>query len=189
MNYQEDLKKAVEVLQNGGLILYPTDTFWGIGCDATNADAIRKVYELKKQEDSSSMLMLVESDVRLNSYVEEVPEISYDLIDLALKPLTIIFPGGKNLPENLLDEDRSIGIRVTKEAFSRALCQKFRKPVVWTSANVEGESSPEIFDEISETILEGVDYVVNYRQDEVEKSIPSGIIKLEVDGQVQIIRE
>jgi L-threonylcarbamoyladenylate synthase len=189
MNYQEDLKKAVEVLQNGGLILYPTDTFWGIGCDATNADAIRKVYELKKQEDHSNMLMLVESDVRLNSYVEEVPEIAYDLIDLALKPLIIIYPGGKNLPENLLDKDGSIGIRVTKEAFSRALCQKFRKPVVFTPANESGESSPAFFDQISETILEGVDYVVNYRQDEVEKSGPSGIIKLKVDGQVQVIRE
>lgn len=189
MDYQEDLKKAVEVLQNGGLILYPTDTFWGIGCDATNAEAVRKVYELKKQEERNSMLMLVESDVRLNSYVEEVPEIAYDLIDLALKPLTIIYSGGKNLPENLLDEDRSIGIRVTKEAFSRALCQKFRKPVVFTPANVGGEASPNGFDDIDEAIIDGVDYVVEYRQDEVEKPVPSGIIKLGVDGQVQVIRE
>ncbi|PRZ01220.1 L-threonylcarbamoyladenylate synthase [Marinilabilia salmonicolor] len=189
MNYQEDLKKAVEVLQQGGLILYPTDTFWGIGCDATNAEAVRKVYELKKQEDRSSMTMLVDSDVRFNSYVEEVPEIAYDLIELAVKPLTVIFSGGKNLPDNLLNEDGSIGIRVTKEPFSWALCQKFRKPVIWTSANVEGEASPGGFDEISETILGGVDYVVNYRQDEVESPVPFGIIKLEVDGQVQIIKE
>lgn len=189
MNYQEDLKKAIEVLQKGGLILYPTDTFWGIGCDATNTEAVRKVYELKKQEDRSSMLMLVDSDVRLNSYVEEVPEIAYDLIDLAMKPLTVIFPGAKNLPENLTEEDGSIGIRITKEAFSRALCQKFRKPVVFTTANESGASSPGGFDEISQNILEGVDYVVNYRRDELEKPAPSGIIKLEVDGQVQVIRE
>ncbi len=189
MDYQQDLKKAVEVLQNGGLILYPTDTFWGIGCDATNADAIRKVYELKGREDRSSMQILVGSDVRLNSYVEEVPVIAYDLIELAVKPLTVIFAGGKNLPENLLGKDGSIGIRVTKETFSRALCQKFRKPIVWTSANVEGETSPAFFDEISETIPGGVDYVVNYRQDEVKKPVAPGIIKLEADGQVKVVRE
>jgi L-threonylcarbamoyladenylate synthase len=136
MNYQDDLKKAVEVLQNGGLILYPTDTIWGIGCDATNVEAVKKVYALKKREDSKSMLVLVENEVRLNSYVQEVPEIAFDLIALSDKPLTIIYPKGKNLAGNLLAEDGSIGIRVTKEAFSCALCQKFRKPVVSTSANV-----------------------------------------------------
>jgi len=189
MNYQDDLKKAVEVLQNGGLILYPTDTIWGIGCDATNVEAVKKVYALKKREDSKSMLVLVENEVRLNSYVQEVPEIAFDLIALSDKPLTIIYPKGKNLAGNLLAEDGSIGIRVTKEAFSCALCQKFRKPVVSTSANVSGDPSPQGFAEISEEVIKGVDYVVKYRQDELSNPAPSGIIKLNVDGQIKVIRE
>ncbi|WP_016778383.1 L-threonylcarbamoyladenylate synthase [Anaerophaga thermohalophila] len=189
MDYQEDLKKAVEVLQNGGLILYPTDTIWGIGCDATNPNAVRRIYELKKRADSKSMLVLVENEVRLNSYIREVPEMAYNLIELSDKPLTIVYPGGKNLAGNLLAEDGSIGIRVTKEAFSRSLCQKFRKPVVSTSANVSGEPSPANFGEISEKIVKGVDYVVKYRQEEMNSPAPSGIIKLGVDGQVKVIRE
>ena len=189
MDYQEDLKKAVEVLQNGGLILYPTDTIWGIGCDATNPNAVRRIYELKKRADSKSMLVLVENEVRLNSYIREVPEMAYNLIELSDKPLTIVYPGGKNLAGNLLAEDGSIGIRVTKEAFSRSLCQKFRKPVVSTSANVSGEPSPANFGEISEKIVKGVDYVVKYRKEEMNSPAPSGIIKLGVDGQVKVIRE
>ncbi len=189
MDYQEDLKKAVDVLQKGGLILYPTDTIWGIGCDATNEEAVKKVYELKKRADTKSMLVLVENEVRLNSYVRDVPELAYDLIELSDKPLTIIYPEGKNLADNLLAEDGSIGIRVTKEAFSRALCQKFRKPLVSTSANIAGEPSPKNFKEISEEIINGVDYVVSFRQSEVKNSVPSGIIKLDADGQVKVIRE
>ena len=189
MDYQEDLRKAVEVLQKGGLILYPTDTIWGIGCDATNPDAVRRVYALKQRADSKSMLVLVGNEVRLNAYIQEVPEMAYNLIELSDKPLTIVYPGGKNLAENLLAEDGSIGIRVTKEAFSRALCQKFRKPVVSTSANVSGDPSPSNFSEISETIVKGVDYVVKYRREEMNNPAPSGIIKLGVDGQVKVIRE
>jgi L-threonylcarbamoyladenylate synthase len=189
MDYQEDLNNAVEVLRNGGLILYPTDTIWGIGCDATNKESVKKVYELKKRADSKSMLVLVEHDVRLNSYVQEVPEMAYDLIEISVKPLTIIYPEGKNLAPNLLAEDGSIGIRVTTEAFSRSLCQKFRKPLVSTSANVSGEPSPCNFGEISDEIIRGVDYVVRFRQDEVNNPVPSGIIKLDVDGKVKVIRE
>lgn len=180
---------AVGTLQKGGLILYPTDTIWGIGCDATNAEAVKKVYDLKKRADSKSMLVLVENEVRLNSYVQEVPEIAYDLIELSDKPLTIIYPQGKNLAGNLLAGDGSIGIRVTREVFSRSLCQKFRKPVVSTSANVSGQSSPGNFREISDEILRGVDYIVKFRQDELTNPPPSGIMKLGVDGQVRIIRE
>jgi len=189
MDYKEDLKKAVEVLQNGGLILYPTDTIWGIGCDAINPEAVKKVYDLKKRADSKSMLVLVENEVRLASYVEKVPELAYDLIDMSGKPLTIIYPKAKNLASNLIAEDGSIGIRVTREDFSKALCQKFRKPVVSTSANVSGEQGPRHFGEISQAIIDGVDYVVRYRQDETSNPAPSGIIKLEVDGQVRVIRE
>jgi L-threonylcarbamoyladenylate synthase len=189
MDYQDDLKRAVETLQNGGLILYPTDTIWGIGCDATNAEAVRKVYDLKKRADSKSMLVLIENEARLNSYVQEVSEMAYDLCELSNKPLTIIYPQGKNLAENLLAEDGSIGIRVTKEAFSRSLCQKFRKPIVSTSANVSGQPSPKNFSEISNEILSGVNYIVKFRQDELINPAPSGIIKLGTDGQVQVIRE
>lgn len=189
MDFREELKKAVEVLQNGGLILYPTDTIWGIGCDATNAEAVKKVYELKKRAEGKGLLVLVENEVRLNSYVREVPEMAYDLIELSDKPITIIYPQGKNLAENVYAEDGSIGIRVTKEDFSRSLCQRFRKPVVSTSANLSGEKSPRSFGEINEEILESVDYVVDFRQEELSNPAPSGIIKLDVDGQVEVIRE
>lgn len=189
MDYRDDLNKALEVLKNGGLILYPTDTIWGIGCDATNSEAVKKIYDLKQRADSKSMLVLVENEVRLASYVEEVPEMAYDLIEMSEKPLTIIYPRGKNLASNLVAEDGSIGIRVTCEDFSKALCQKFRKPVVSTSANVSGEDAPRHFGEISQAITDVVDYVVRYRQDETSNPTPSGIIKLGVDGQVQVIRE
>ncbi|WP_462316890.1 L-threonylcarbamoyladenylate synthase [Marinilabilia sp.] len=189
MDFREELKKAVEVIQKGGLILYPTDTIWGIGCDATNAEAVKKVYELKKRAEGKGLLVLIENEVRLNSYVREVPEMAYDLIELSDKPITIIYPQGKNLAENVYAEDGSIGIRVTKEDFSRSLCQRFRKPVVSTSANLSGEKSPRSFSEIKDEILEGVDYVVDFRQEEPGNPAPSGIIKLDVDGQVEVIRE
>lgn len=186
---QEDIKKALEVLKNGGLILYPTDTVWGIGCDATNEEAVKKIYALKQREDSKSMLVLLENPNRINSYIQEVPEIAWDLIDAADKPMTIIYPGAKNLAKNLLAEDNSIGIRLTEEAFTMELILKFRKPIVSTSANISGEASPQNFSEISQTIKDGVDYVVKYRQEEMTKSNPSSIIKLGTRGEIKIIRE
>ncbi|MGQ1787341.1 MULTISPECIES: L-threonylcarbamoyladenylate synthase [unclassified Saccharicrinis] len=186
---QDDIKKAVEVLQQGGLILYPTDTIWGIGCDASNAEAVKKVYELKKREDSKSMLVLLDNDARLNSYVTEVPEIAWDLIELSTKPITVIYPNAKNLAANLLAEDKSVGIRITKEEFSKKLCERFKKPIVSTSANISGEPSPKHFGEISDDVKNGVDYIVEFRQDETNNPAPSSIVKLEVDGQVRIIRE
>ncbi len=185
----EDIKKAVEVLQQGGLILYPTDTIWGIGCDATNADAIKKVYELKQRRDSKSMLILLDNDAKLNSYIEEVPEMAWDLIELSTKPLTIIYPNAKNLASNLLAEDKSIGIRITEETFSNRLCQRFKKPIVSTSANISGQTPPQNFGEIAEDVKNGVDFIVNYRQEETSNPAPSGIIKLDVGGMVKIIRE
>lgn len=189
MDFQYDLKQAIEVLRKGGLILYPTDTIWGIGCDATNSQAVQRVYDLKKRTDSKSMLVLLDNVGRLISYVQEVPSLAYDLIEVTDKPLTIIYPGAKNLASNLSAADGSIGIRVTNEAFSKALCRQFRKALVSTSANVSGEPSPRSFSEISDEIRQGVDYVVNYRQEEDLNPAPSGIIQLGVGGEIKVIRE
>lgn len=188
MTIEEDIKKACEVMRNGGVILYPTDTIWGIGCDATNEEAVKKVYDLKKRADNKAMLVLIDNPVKLQTYVEDVPEIAWDLIEASDKPLTIIYDKGKNLAANLLGENGSIGIRVSKEQFSRDLCFRFRKPLVSTSANVSGEPSPANFSEISEAIKNGVDYIVQYRQDDLSKAAPSSIIKLGEGGLFQIIR-
>ncbi|MBN2165722.1 MAG: threonylcarbamoyl-AMP synthase [Marinilabiliaceae bacterium] len=185
----DDLKNALNVLYKGGIILYPTDTIWGIGCDATNANAVKRIYDLKQRADSKSMLILIDNDAKLNSYLSEVPEIAYDLIDLADKPLTIIYDGAKNLAHNLIAEDGSIGIRITNEPFSKQLCNQFKKPIVSTSANISGQSSPGHFGEISNNIISAVDYVVTYRQDETTIAKPSGIIKLGVNGEIKVIRQ
>ena len=185
---EDEIKKACEVMQAGGIILYPTDTIWGIGCDATNEEATRRVYELKKRVDNKAMLVLIDSPAKLNGYVKEVPDIAWDLIEVADKPLTIIYPQAKNLATNLLGEDGSVGIRITNEEFSRKLCERFRKPLVSTSANVSGQPSATNFSEISEEIKNGVDYIVNYRQDDKTKAKPSGILKLSVKGEVVVIR-
>lgn len=184
----EDIKKACEVLQAGGLILYPTDTIWGIGCDATNEEAVRKVYALKKRMDKKAVLVLTDSTAKLNMYVSDIPDIAWDLIEVADKPLTIIYANAKNLAPNLLGEDGSVGIRITKEDFSRRLCERFRKPLVSTSANISGESAPKNFQEISDIIKNGVDYIVKYRQDDISQAKPSNIIKLGDGGVIQIIR-
>nr|WP_319998021.1 L-threonylcarbamoyladenylate synthase [uncultured Draconibacterium sp.] len=185
----DDLKKAVEVLKSGGIILYPTDTIWGIGCDATNAEAVKHIYDIKKREDSKSILILMENPALLNRYVDEVPEVAWDLVELSTTPLTVIYPGAKNLAANLVAEDGSIGIRFTKEEFTRQLLQRFRRPIVSTSANISGEKSPAFFDEISEEIKESVDYIVQYRQEDRMPSQPSSVIKLGPGGQIDILRK
>lgn len=172
----------------GGLILYPTDTIWGIGCDATNEEAVRKVYALKRRSDHKAMLLLLDSSAKLNYYVQEVPDVAWDLIELADSPLTVIYSGARNVAPNLLAEDGSVGIRITQEEFSHKLCERFRKPLVSTSANVSGAPSPANFSEISETIKSGVDYIVRYRQEDLSKAAPSHIIKLGAGGLVKIIR-
>lgn len=172
-----------------GVILYPTDTIWGIGCDATNEDAVRRVYEIKQRQDSKAMLVLVDSSVKVDFYVRDVPEVAWDLIDLADKPLTIIYSGARNLAANLLAEDGSVGIRVTNEDFSKRLCQQFRKAIVSTSANISGQPSPKNFSEISEEVKSAVDYIVGYRQEEMSNPKPSSIIKLDKGGVIKIIRE
>lgn len=184
-----DLQKAVEILKNGGIILYPTDTIWGIGCDATNTEAVKRIYEIKKREDSKSMLVLMENAALLDRYVEEVPEVAWDLVEISTTPLTVIYPGAKNLAKNLIAEDGSIGIRFTKEKFTSQLLQRFRKPLVSTSANISGEKSPAFFDEISEAIKSQMDYIVEFRQDDRIPAQPSSIIKLGTSGQIDIIRK
>ena len=176
-------------MREGGVILYPTDTIWGIGCDATNEDAVRRVYEIKQRQDSKAMLVLVDSSVKVDFYVRDVPEVAWDLIDLADKPLTIVYSGARNLAANLLAEDGSVGIRVTNEDFSKRLCQQFRKAIVSTSANISGQPSPKNFSEISEEVKSAVDYIVGYRQEEMSNPKPSSIIKLDKGGVIKIIRE
>lgn len=189
MDVYAELKKVVEVLQSGGTILYPTDTVWGIGCDATNPDAVRRVYEIKKRTDTKAMLVLVDNMAKLQGYVDEVPDIAWDLIELSEKPITIIYPNAKNLAQNLVAADKSVGIRVTNEFFSKKLCERFRRAVVSSSANISGQPTPQNFSQISEEIKNSVDYVVQYRQDEDKLPAPSSIIKLEAGNVFHIIRK
>ena len=188
-SFTDDLAKAVDVLRSGGIILYPTDTIWGIGCDATNPAAVKRVYDIKQRQDVKSMLVLMENPNLLNSYISEVPEIAWELIEVADSPLTIIYLGAKNLAANLLAPDGSIGIRITTEAFTQQLIQRFRKPVVSTSANISGQKSPRNFSEITDEIKKSVDFIVEFRQDDLSWTNPSGIIKLGVGGQIEIIRK
>ena len=176
-------------MNEGGVILYPTDTIWGIGCDATNEEAVRRVYQIKQRSDSKAMLVLVDSPVKVDFYVQDVPEVAWDLIEVADKPLTIIYSGARNLASNMIAEDGSVGIRVTNEEFSKRLCQQFRKAIVSTSANISGQPSPANYSEITEELKSMVDYVVGYRQEEMGHPKPSSIIKLDKGGVIKIIRE
>lgn len=185
----EDLIKACDVLRQGGVILYPTDTVWGIGCDATNPEAVKRVYEIKKRIDSKALIVMVDRSVKVDFYVNDVPEIAWDLIELATKPLTIVYPAARNLAPNLIADDGSVAIRVTTENFSHRLCERFKKAIVSTSANVSGEATPSHFGAISEEIKAAVDYVVTYRQEENTEAKSSSIIKLESGGVFKLIRE
>ena len=185
----EDIQKAVETLRSGGLILYPTDTIWGIGCDAANSKAVERVYQLKRRADSKALICLVDSANRLQKYVFRVPDVAWDLIEYATKPLTLILDEACNLAPQLIAEDGSVGLRVTQERISHELCYRFQKAVVSTSANISGEPSPANFTEISPEIIAGVDYVMKSRQNDLSKATPSQIIKLGLDGRVQIIRK
>ena len=185
----EEIKKAVDVLHKGGVILYPTDTIWGIGCDATNREAIEKIYTLKGRDPEKSMLILVDYPARVERYVEDMPEVAWDLIEVTDKPLTIIYSNAINLPDNLLASDGSIGIRVTKDKFCQQLITRFKRPIVATSANFSQKPFPGNFKEIDSSIINAVDHVVNWRQEEKQKASPSGIIKLGPSGEVKVIRE
>lgn len=185
---ETDLREAVRILKEGGIILYPTDTVWGIGCDATNEDAVRKIYELKQREDSKSMLVLVGSEGMLQRTVRRVPDIAWQLIDAAVNPMTIIYDHPTGVADNLKAEDGSLGIRITSERFSRALCERLRRPIVSTSANVSGKPTPSTFSEISSRIKDGVDYVCRYRQNDKASGRPSNIIKITRENIVKVIR-
>lgn len=185
---REDMAEALEVLKKGGIILYPTDTIWGIGCDATNEEAVKKIYDLKQRSDSKSMLVLVGSEGELQRSVEEVPEAAWMLIETAVNPITIIYDRPKGIARNLLAEDGSAGIRITSELFSQTLCNRLRRPIVSTSANISGKKTPVTFSEIDEDIKKGVDYIVRFRQNDISRHKSSNIIKVSDSGIIKIIR-
>ena len=189
MTREQDIKNAVEVLRQGGVILYPTDTVWGIGCDATNAEAVKRVYEIKQREDSKALICLVDSDARLQRYVRNVPDVAWQLIDCCDKPTTIILDGAVNLAPNLIAEDGSIALRITQEPFSKELCYRFQKALVSTSANISGEPAAQNYCDIDPRIVEAVDYVCWTRRQEHKPHQPSSIIRLRADGEVTIIRK
>ena len=176
-------------MRKGGVILYPTDTVWGIGCDATNAEAVARVYEIKHREDSKTMICLVDNDNRLQRYVRNVPDVAWQLFDCAEDPTTIILDGAINLAPNLIAEDGSIAMRITREEFSKQLCYRFQKPIVSTSANISGEPTAQNYRDISQEIIDAVDYVCCARRQEHKPHKPSSIIRLKEDGQVEIIRK
>ena len=189
MTQEEDIKNAIKVLREGGVILYPTDTVWGIGCDATNAKAVAKVYDIKHRDDSKALICLVDSDARLQRYVRNVPAVAWDLLDTAIKPTTVILDDATNLAPNLIAEDGSIALRITREAFSHELCYRFQKAIVSTSANISGEPAAQNYRDISEEIINSVDYVCWSRRQEHKPHTPSSIIRLKPDGEVTIIRK
>lgn len=185
---KEEIRKTQEVLKNGGIILYPTDTIWGLGCDATNEEAVKRIYEIKKRSDHKSMLVLLEDAGKIASYAD-VPDIALDLIEVADKPTTIIYPNAKRLAPSLMAEDGTIGIRITCEEFTSSLLHHINRPLVSTSANISGEPSPRFYDEISEEIRNAVDYIVDYRRNDRHPAAPSSIIKLGMGGEIEIIRK
>ena len=189
MTREEDIKRAVEVMRQGGVILYPTDTVWGIGCDATNAEAVKKVYAIKQRDDSKALICLVDSDARLQRYVRDVPDVAWQLIDCCDRPTTLILDGAVNLAPNLIADDGSIGIRITQEPFSKELCYRFQQAIVSTSANISGEPAAQNYRDIDPRIIEAVDYVCWSRRQEHQPHTPSSIIKLGRGGEVTIIRK
>ena len=193
MTREQDIKNAVEVLRKGGVILYPTDTIWGIGCDATNVEAVKRVYEIKQRNDSKALICLVDSDARLQRYVRKVPDVAWQLIDSlqesGSKPTTLILDGAINLAENLIAEDGSIGMRITQETFSKELCYRFQKAIVSTSVNISGEPAAQNYGDIDPRLLEAVDYVCWSRRQEHKPHAPSSIIRLKENGEVTIIRK
>ncbi len=183
-----EIQNALEVIQKGGIILYPTDTVWGIGCDATNEEAVKKIYALKQREESKSMLVLVNGERMLYQVFNEVPQVAWDIWDNTKKPTTLILDKPKNVAKNLIADDNTLGIRLVSEPFCYKLMERMKKPLVSTSANISGQPTPKSFQEISPEIIKGVDYVVNLHRDKICDK-PSTIIKLTLDSQVKIIRK
>ena len=186
--YRDDIRQAIEVMNRGGVILYPTDTIWGIGCDATNESAVRRVFEIKQRNDAKALITLVDSEAKVQFYVRDIPDVAWDLIEFAERPLTIIYDNARNLAPNLLAEDGSVGIRVTKEEFSKHLCMRMKRAIVSTSANISGQPAPGCFADIAPEIISAVDYVCISRRYESHNPPASNIIKLGTGGEVRIIR-
>jgi len=189
MKYDEDISNCLKVLKEGGIILYPTDTIWGLGCDATNPKAVERIFEIKKRKESKSLLVLVDSEAMLERYVRGIPPMASEIARLSDKPVTIIYPSCKNLAEGITAEDGSAGIRITTDSFCSLLIERFRKPVVSTSANTSGNPSPSHFGEISESIINSADYVVFHRREDRRKQTASPVIKVELNGEIKIIRK
>jgi L-threonylcarbamoyladenylate synthase len=189
MFFEDDIKESLNTLRNGGVILYPTDTVWGLGCDPTNQSAVDKIFRIKSREEGKSLLLLVNSENMIDRYINEIPEIANQLIEVTDTPLTIVYPGGKNLAEGVCAGDMSVGIRICDDDFCKELINRFRKPIVSTSANFSGKPSPGNFSEIDESLIEKVDYVVKYRQDDRQKHTASPVIKIGLNGNIQIIRK
>jgi len=185
---KDEITKALKVVQDGGIILYPTDTIWGIGCNATNTEAVQKIYKLKQRAESKSMIILLDTDAKLPSYIRDVPELAYNLIEYAENPLTLVMPGARNISPALIAADGSVGIRVAKHPFCEGLIQRLRKPLVSTSANISGKPSPQYFSQVEQEIIDGVDYVVDIDQHSMEIKNPSTIMRLEADGKFEFIR-
>jgi len=189
MIFIEDINNSLIALRKGGIILYPTDTIWGIGCDATNSLAVEKIFKLKSRSENKSLLVLVNGIYMLERYVAEIPEIAYELIEVSDTPLTIIYPAGKNLAPGVCSVDGSVGIRICHEEFCNELIARFRKPIISTSANLSGNPPPENFAAIEQSIIDNIDFVVKYRQDDLQKQSASPIIKVEINGTFKIIRK
>jgi L-threonylcarbamoyladenylate synthase len=189
MDFDEDLKEALTTLKNGGVILYPTDTIWGLGCDPTNPAAVEKIFSIKSREPGKSFLILVDGEAMVERYTADVPDIAWELTGVTDDPLTIIYPGGKNLAPGVCSDDGSVGIRICRDEFCLELIKRFRKPLISTSANFSGQPSPENFQEIDKSLIDAADYVVKYRQDDRRKYTSSPVIKLGPDGTIKIIRK
>ncbi|MCT4580395.1 MAG: L-threonylcarbamoyladenylate synthase [Flavobacteriales bacterium] len=185
---KEEVEIAIEVLENKGTIVYPTDTIWGIGCDATSAEAVEKIFEVKGRSKEKSLIILLDDDRKLNKYIREIPEVAWDILDHANTPTTIVYPGAINLPKQLIAKDGSVAIRIVKEGFAYELIKKFKKPIVSTSANISGELSPTNREDISDNVLKKVNHVVNLPSNSKNRK-SSSILKLQIDGQIEIIRK
>ena len=189
MIFDEDIKNSLKVLKKGGVILYPTDTVWGLGCDATNSQAVEKIFRIKSRSDSKSLIILVDSISMLERYVKEIPAIASDLIEVSDTPLTIIYPKAKNLAAGIPAEDGSVGIRICTDKFCNELIGKYMRPIVSTSANISGEPAPSNFGEILQSVVDAVDYTVFYNREDRQKHKASPVIKVEINGKIKVIRE
>jgi L-threonylcarbamoyladenylate synthase len=188
MNFEDDIRNSLKTLGDGGVILYPTDTIWGLGCDATNQAAVEKIFRIKSRSEGRSLIVLVDGDAMLERYVRNIPEIVFELTSVSDTPITIVYPEGKNLAPGVCNEDGSIGIRICNEPFCNELITRFRRPIISTSANISGKPSPSNFGEIGDEIIKSAGYVVTYRQEDNRKNKPSSVIKSDKNGAFKIIR-